>query len=126
MYVSTKSFPNYILKAHQELHSVVLDKLNRDYFGISFLDKTGKIQYKAAVTENFEGQGESLGLKNYLLKKGIYNYITIPNYKDDIPAIEKAFKILLLNPNIDSDGACVEWYYNENDINVWLKTNSSI
>ncbi|HET8803231.1 MAG TPA: hypothetical protein VFM72_01535, partial [Aequorivita sp.] len=90
MYVPAKSFPNDILNAHQELHSLVLDKLNRDYFGISFPDKTGKIQYKAAVTENFVGEGELLGLKNYLLKKGIYNYITIPN--DNIPAIDKAFK----------------------------------
>ncbi len=110
MYVSAQSFPDDILKAHQELHSIVIEKTNRDYFGISFPDETGEIQYKAAVTENFEGEGVLLGLKNYLLRKGIYNYITIPNYKDDIPSIEKAFKILLLNPGIDPTGVCVEWY----------------
>ena len=121
MYVAAQSFPEDILGAHQRLHSIVKNKENRNYFGISFPDRTGKIQYKAAVTENFEGEGNLLGLKNYLLKKGYYNYITIPNYKNDIPAIENAFKILLLIENIDKNGACVEWYFNDQDVKCMVR-----
>lgn len=102
MYVSAKSFPEDIFQAHQLLHSIVIEKENRDYYGISFPDKTGKIQYRAAVTENFKGESAILGLNNYLLKKGKYNYITIPQSKDEISEIEKAFKILLFNPKIKS------------------------
>jgi hypothetical protein len=121
MYISAISFPDDILNAHQELHTMVTEKKGRDYFGISFSDSSGKIQYKAAVTQNYDGEAAALGLKTYLLKKGIYNYITVPNYKDDIVAIEKAFKILLLNPKIDPNGACVEWYFNDNDVKCMVR-----
>lgn len=116
MYVAAQSFPDDILNAHQILYSLVKDRKNREYFGISFPDEFGKIQYKAAVTENFKEEGFSLGLKTYRLKKGTYNYITIPDYKNDILTIQNAFKILLLSPYLDLNGACVEWHYNKNNV----------
>ncbi|MEH6764973.1 MAG: hypothetical protein V7655_10780 [Aequorivita antarctica] len=116
MYVSAVSFPEDILNAHQELYTILSNKKGRDYYGISFADSKGKIQYKAATSLHFEDEAASLGLKTYLLKKGIYKYITIPTYKDDIAAIERAFKILLLNPKTTPLGDFLEGYYNDDEM----------
>ena len=99
MFIAAQSFPGDIFNTHQKLLSLVTDKKNRQFFGISFFDKTQKIQYIAAVTENFKGEGMLLGLETFLLKKGDFNYINIPGNRNDFS--ENAFKILLFRQEMD-------------------------
>lgn len=40
---------------------------------------------------------------------------------DDIPAIGKAFKELLAIPGIDPEGACVEWYLSNKDVQCMVR-----
>ena len=91
MLIAAQSFPKDIFNAHEELLSWVTYKKEREFFGLSFPDKYGKIQYMAAATEYFEGEGMLLGLETFRLKKGNYHYITIPLYKNEIS--ENIFKI---------------------------------
>ncbi|MDN3724236.1 hypothetical protein QRD02_07565 [Aequorivita sp. SDUM287046] len=99
MYVAARAFPDDIFLAHQELHSLVRVKTNREYFGIAFADKNGKIQYKAAVTEIFKGEAAVLGMETCLLKKGNYPSISIPSTNTDVSEAEKSFIILLIDPS---------------------------
>ncbi len=97
MYVPAETFPDDVFVAHQKLHAIVQSKENREFYGISIQDTNGKIQYKAAVSENYRGEGVSFELKTYRLKKGSYNYITIPDDKNDSASEGNAFKIFLLS-----------------------------
>ncbi len=96
MYVPAETFPDDVFLAHQKLHAIVQNKENREFYGISIQDTNGKIQYKAAVSERFKGEGFSFELETCQLKKGSYNYITIADDKNDISVDGNAFKIFLL------------------------------
>jgi hypothetical protein len=112
MYITASSFPEGVLAAHQQLHSLVpmSETPERKYFGISFPNQDGTIIYKAAAEELADGEAEKLGLETYLIKKGKYISIDIPDFMKDVSGIGNAFQELLTDPRIDHNGACVEWY----------------
>lgn len=97
MYVPAETFPDDVFVAHQKLRAIIQCKENREFYGISIQDRNGRIQYKAAVSENFKGEGISFELETYRFKKGSYNYITIPDDKDDSFLEGNGFKIFLLS-----------------------------
>jgi len=119
-YVTANSFPDGILAAHQKLHSLIQFSKNRKYLGIS-RPENGAIVYRAAAEELTAGEAEKLNCEKLVLKKGKYNYITVNNYLKDLPAIDRSFKELLSNPNIDPEGYCVEWYFNDNDVKCMVR-----
>src|SRR4051812_44905996 len=108
--VTADSFPEGIMPAFEKLHQLVPDK--RKTYGISCLDKN-IIVYKAGVEELSAGEAEKLQLEKFVLKKGNYISIDIPDFMQHIPAIGKSFEQLLADPRIDKEGACIEWYYND-------------
>lgn len=125
LYVTAKSFPEYIGTAHETLHSIIPFSLKRRYFGLSRPEGgDGVIVYKAAAEEISEDHGKNYNLQTMLLKKGNYRCITISNYAQDISSISKAFQEILTLPDIDQDGYCVEWYYNEKDVKCLVRLTS--
>jgi hypothetical protein len=119
-YVTAISFPDGIMEAHQKLHSLVPFSTNRRYFGISRPEK-GVIVYKAAAEEINPGEAKKFNLDELVLKKGKYISATINDYMKDIPAIDKTFKKLLSNPDIDPQGYCVEWYLSQKDVRCMVR-----
>jgi predicted transcriptional regulator YdeE len=115
MYISASSFPNGVLAAHQKLHALFPFTEERKYFGVS-RPENGEIAYKAAAEEAYPGEAANLNLQTLVLKKGKYISLTIPDFKKDVPAIEKAFNLLTSQPGIDPQGYCVEEYINQNDM----------
>lgn len=122
MYITASSFPDGVLAAHQKLHSLVpmSDTPERKYFGISYpID--GTIIYKAGAEELTEGEAEQLGLETYLMKKGKYISTDIHDYMKNLSAIGDAFNELLESPDIDANGACVEWYITDKDVKCMVR-----
>ncbi|MBI3519007.1 MAG: transcriptional regulator [Bacteroidetes bacterium] len=124
-YVTASSYPEGVLAAHQQMHGYVTYNEKRNYFGISAPDKTGTIIYKSAAAELEKGEFSKHHLEQFVIKKGTYIFIDIIDFMKDIPAIGKAFEILLSNSNIDSQGCCVEWYLSQSSVRcmVRLKDN---
>ena len=120
-YVLAHSFPEGVLAAHQKLHELIPYSDKRRYFGISNPDKTGKIIYRAAAEELTNNEADKLKLETFVLKKGNYSSIVIKNYHKEISDIGKAFDILLTNANLDPQGACVEWYLNDTDVQCMVR-----
>ena len=108
--VTAKSFPDGVLEAHQKLHSLVPFTTDRKYFGISWPEANGVIGYKAAMEELKEGELSHHKLEEFIIKKGKYLMIDIPNFMSNIPAIGEAFQKLIADERIDPNGVCVEWY----------------
>ena len=121
MYIEAESFPDGVLKAHQQLHALVQRTASRKYFGISFPDRDGNILYKAGAEEITENEAEELGLKTFVIKKGNYMSIDIPDFMDDIPAIGSAFGKLISHPGIDPNGACIEWYLDDDNVKCMVR-----
>jgi hypothetical protein len=118
--VTATSFPDGVKSAHEALHSLVLFSRERKYFGLS-RPQNGVIIYKAAAEEKKSGEGQSLGCETLVIKSGKYICLTIVDFMNNIPAIGKAFQELLTNPDIDLEGYCVEWYFNEKDVKCMVR-----
>ena len=118
-YVTAKSFPDGIEEAHKKLHEL-LPSMDRRYFGVS-RPEDGVIVYRAAAEEKEEGEAEKLNLDTLILKKGKYISKTIKDFMQNIPEIGKTFQDLLKNPDIDPEGYCVEWYYNDKDVKCMVR-----
>lgn len=119
-YVTAASFPDGVLEAHKKLHALVPFSTERKYFGIS-RPEDGKIEYKAATEETHAGEAAALHCSTLVLKKGWYAYITIADFRKDIPAIQQAFNRLLEHPELDPAGYCVEWYSNDADVTCMVR-----
>lgn len=124
VYIQASSFPDGVLAAHEKLHSLISFTTDRRYFGISSPDKTGGIVYKAAAEEINEGEAQQLQLSTFIIKKGMYISLILADYKQDITGIGKSFDQLLTNPAIDPQGACIEWYINDNDMRCMVRLKS--
>jgi predicted transcriptional regulator YdeE len=121
-YITAKSFPDGIMDAFNELHASVPASNNRIYYGIS-RPENGKITYKAAVEELYNGEAEKLGFEKMVIKKGHYACSTIKDFMKNTPEIGKAFQELLTSPNLDPNGFCVEWYLNDQDVMCLVRLN---
>ncbi len=115
------SFPDGVLQAHQQLHSLIAYNPQRDYFGISHPDKTGKIIYKAAAEELVKGELQKHHLEEKIIPPGKYIYIDINNFMKNIPLIGKAFEELLKDKRIDKNGFCIEWYITQENCRCMIK-----
>jgi hypothetical protein len=122
-YMTAKSFPEGVLEAHQKLHALIPYSTERRYFGLS-RPENGTILYKAAAEEMQPGEAEKLKCDTLTIKKGSYISITIPDFMNDIPAIQRTFNQLLSQPGLDPQGYCVEEYINEKDMICMVRLNN--
>jgi hypothetical protein len=126
MYITAGSFPDGVLAAHQKLHGTVQRTNERKYYGISFRDKSGTIIYKAAAEELREGEAESLGLATYVIRKGDYISIDIHDFMHKVTSIGETFQKLISDPRIDPNGACIEWYMNDDDMKCMVRLSDQV
>ena len=123
--VTASSFPSGVMAAHKQLHSLVNDSSERDYFGLSKPNEKGVIIYKAAAKELTEGEGHLLGCESFVIEKGVYASICISNFCDDIQSIGNAFQQLIAHPNLDPKSHCIECYIGEKDVRCMVKLLNS-
>ena len=123
VYLTSNSFPDGVLAAHQKLHSLIPFAKNRKYFGIS-RPENGVIVYRAAAEELAIGEAEQYQCETLILKKGSYVSLTVKDYKKDISSIDSAFRELLSQPGLDPQGYCVEWYLNETDVQCMIRLSA--
>ncbi len=118
---TAKSFPDGIMEAHKELESIITFSKQRRYFGISSPNEKGIIIYNAAAEEIYQGEAEELGCESFIIESGQYISLLVEDYLSDIPAIGKAFQLLIAYPGIDPNGYCIEWYLNEKDVRCMVR-----
>jgi hypothetical protein len=121
MYVPAQSFPEAIPAAFEKLESKLPPTNDRTLFGISWPDKNGKIMYKAAAEEKYNGEGKNYNLDIFTITKGIYISKLIKDYKKDLSRIGDTFKQLLQHPELDANGYCLEWYKGNADVLCLVK-----
>ncbi len=116
------SFPDGILEAFDDLKNKIgPGSITRTYFGISRPYK-GKIVYRAASSENFQGEAEKLHLEKVILPKGEYETLEVKEWESNMSRIGEAFDKLLMNPRLDPQSYCIEWYLGK-DVLCMVKLN---
>ncbi|HNR06915.1 MAG TPA: hypothetical protein PKM27_06325 [Saprospiraceae bacterium] len=121
LYVQASSFPEGISAAWESLHSRVKDSQGRKNFGISFMDRTGGIIYRAATEEAYPGEADQYGCETFKIKKGDYLSVLIPDFMENIPSIGQVFRKLTAESSIDPEGVAVEDYFNEKDVRCMVR-----
>jgi hypothetical protein len=122
--VTASSFPDGVLTAFKKLHESVPGSSTRRVFGISRPEGTGII-YRAAMEQVDDQEAEILGLDVFLIPKGTYIGIEIPDFMNRIPEIGGSFKELLAHPDIDPNGFCLEMYLGETDVRCMVKLENA-
>ncbi len=122
-YVEAGSFPEGVGTAFYSLMKKLPYTEGRTFFGISYMDKSRKIIYKAAVREAYNGEAKEYKRKTFIIKRGIYRIETITDWKGKESRIGEAFSRLLKDPELDPSGACVEWYTGD-DVMCMVRLNS--
>lgn len=121
--ITADSFPDGILDAHKKVHSIIPFTTSRRYFGISRPEQ-GVIVYKAAAEEIEEDKGKEFRCESFTIGEGKYVSITILNYVKDTQLIAKAFEELTKHSDIDPNGYCVEWYFNDKDVKCMVRVDN--
>ncbi len=114
-----EEFPDGIPAAHEEIQERITKLTNkspRRFFGISHPNEEGNIVYYAAAEQLETGEADKLGLDFFDIKPGTYTSMIVKDYDADIMKIAESFDELLQNPDIDPEGYCLEWYFNDTDV----------
>jgi len=114
-YVTAESFPEGIPDATNKLHQLFPFSKERKIFGLSRPENNGKIVYRAAAEELEPGEAEKFNCETLVIKKGKYVCLAVNDFRKDVMSIDRAFKQLLKEPNLDPQGYCVEWYANDKE-----------
>lgn len=120
LYITATSYPEGIMEAQEKLHSLIPVSNERKFFGIS-RPENGTIIYRAGAEEIKEGEAAQLNCETLVLKRGEYISLTVTNYLQAIQNIEGAFQQMLSHPDLDPQGYCVEWYFNDTDVKCMIR-----
>lgn len=115
-YVTASSFPDGIMDAYQKLYAMLGSTSGRQFYGISNPGEDGAIVYKAAVAEAYAGEAENYACKVFIIPPGEYISELLTDWKKDMAIVEKTFRKLLDQPQLDKNGFCLEIYIGENDM----------
>lgn len=115
IYIEAESFPGGVKNAFTKLYSQVAGTQQRRIFGLSKLQH-GIIIYKAAASENFEGEGASLQLPTFLIRKGVYLTETLMDWQQNEMMIGSIFNRLVADKRLDGSAHCIEWYKSEREL----------
>jgi len=114
--VKADSFPDGVMEAHRKLHSLVPYSASRRYFGISWPDRNGNIQYYAGVETLNSEDAHISGNEPFIILQGPYACLTIHDYMKDLQGIGNAFTTLLELEDLDQNGYCLEWYVSDKEV----------
>jgi hypothetical protein len=119
--VTAKSFPDGIIEAYETIEKLGPEMCDRTFFGISSPDISGKIIYKAAVTQMSEREAEKYGLETFIIPKGEYLIETLFNWMDNTAVFAATFQKLLKDPRLDTSFPCLEWYKSNDEVMCMVK-----
>jgi len=121
-----KTFPAGIGEAFSKLSHKITNGHERDYYGISYMLKDGKIYYFAAAAEKEKGEAEKYECERYAIEKGEYLVSSVIDWRQKLTCINDVFHEMMQEKNIDKTKPCIEWH--KDDIEMWcmIKTSNQL
>jgi len=115
------TFPTGVAEAFHALVNMIPGGSGRAYYGLSHMVETGKIIYKAAAEEKYTGEAEKYHCEQYIIEKGEYMAVTIPNWRDKTDCIKDVFHDMMEDDRADQTKEVVEWYKSETEMMCLVK-----
>ncbi len=115
------TFPGGVGEAFHQLINMIPDTSKRAYYGLSHMDETGKIIYKAAAEEKYAGEAEKYHCERYIIEKGEYLSTTITGWRDKIDCIKDVFHDMMEDDRADKAKEVVEWYKTDTELLCLVK-----
>ena len=119
--VTARSFPGGIIEAFKALEKLHPSICERPFYGISYEKEPGRVIYKAAVAETYDGEGKKYGCEIFVITNGEYLTETIFDFMKNIDSIPAAFQKLTSDPRFDKNFPRVEWYKSSKEIMCMIK-----
>jgi len=120
--IEVKTFPAGIDDAFLELLRKTGDPAGaRNYYGVSSMNKDGKIIYKAVAEQKFNDEAEKLNFEKSTIEKGAYLYATLKNWRTQTNCIKDIFHEMMNDDHTDKTKPCVEWYKNDEEMLCLVK-----
>lgn len=113
------SFPNGITEAFDALAKKFPPAKGRNYYGISYMDKSGKIIYKVATEKTNNDNGA--GYESFVIPKGEYLSEKITDWRAHLQDIAPTFDKLMKDPHMDQNVPCIEWYKTNEEMLCMVK-----
>jgi hypothetical protein len=115
------SFPFGIAETFEKLMKMTGAGYERSFFGISYMNAAGEIEYHAAVLETGEDEAEKYNCNRYIIERGEYLTETIWHWRDKTGSIKDVFNSLLKNGCPLKHAPAIEWYKNDEEMVCMLK-----
>jgi len=115
------TFPVGVSDAFHQLITIIPDGSNRSYYGLSHMDETGKIIYKAAAEEKYAGEAEKYNCDRYIIEKGEYLAVTLADWRGKTDCIKDMFHDMMEDDRADKTKEVVEWYKTDTEMLCLVK-----
>jgi len=115
------TFPVGVSDAFHQLITIIPDGSNRAYYGLSHMDETGKIIYKAAAEEKYAGEAEKYNCDRYIIEKGEYLAVTLADWRGKTDCIKDIFHDMMEDDRADKTKEVVEWYKTDTEMLCLVK-----
>ena len=112
--VQVTTFPNGIKEAFGGLMKTL--GTSRDYYGISWFDENGTIQYYAMAGLLHPEEATQHGYVTLTIPKGEYMTETLHNWMNNTDRIKDIFHRMLPNRNPGKSDPCIEWYKSDEEM----------
>ena len=120
--IEVKTFPMGISEAFDELIKKTGDQGGaRDYYGVSSMNKDGKMIYKAVAEEKYEGEAKKYNYEESTIKKGAYYFEVLKDWRNKTQCIKDIFGEMIKDAHVDKTKPAVEWYKNDNEMLCMIK-----
>jgi hypothetical protein len=117
-----QTFPGGIREAFDSLAGMLPTGDQRVFYAISQC-VDGRVNYKAAALETFEGEAAQYGCERYIIGKGEYLSVKLSGRRDNIPAIRHVFDGIFKNDMVARCSSAVEVYLNDEEMVCMVKTD---
>lgn len=115
--IEVPSFPIGIGEAFDALMKATGDAAGaRNYYGISFMNKEGKMIYKAVAEEKYEGEAVKFNYEKGSIEKGEYLYQTLYHWPNKTNLIKEIFSGMMQDEKVDTRQPAIEWYKNNDEM----------
>jgi hypothetical protein len=107
-YVEANNFPHDVKETFEKLERMLPTRRGRKFFGI-MEGKPDDFTYKAAVLEQYQGEGNHYSCKSYRIPKGTYVTHTISNWRNSLSRIGEVFTAFASRNDVDTS-VQIEYY----------------
>jgi hypothetical protein len=97
----------------------------RAFYGISYLNESGEIVYKVALSQSAEGEAEKYAREPFTITKGDYLSEKMLGWMEKTDKIKDVLMGLMEDPCFDNGYPCIEWYKSEEELICMVRIISS-